>query len=199
MPDLAFKGLIFDMDGTLTVPTLDFKAMREEIGLAGGDLAAEVLALPGPQQRRAWAIIERHERAALDRLTLQDGCAEFLAECRRRAIRLGLLTRNAAPSVHELCRRFGLTFDAVVTRDFPFIKPHPEPVLHIVRQWGLAPGDVLMVGDYVHDITCGRAAGTKTCFFHNPGFPDWGRQADFTVSSMKEIARIAFGAAANAP
>ena len=186
----VFKGLIFDMDGTLTVPTLDFAAMREEIGIPDGDLAHAILEMPEPERSRAWGIIERHERQALDRLKLQDGCAEFLAECRRRSIRLGLLTRNAPSIVEELCRRFGLTFDAVLTRDFPFIKPHPEPILHILRQWGLPPHEVLMVGDYVHDITCGREAGTRTCFFHNPGSQDWGRDADFTVNSLKELAQI---------
>lgn len=40
MPTLPFQAVIFDMDDTLTVPTLDSLA-------------------PG-EQNRAWAIIERH-------------------------------------------------------------------------------------------------------------------------------------------
>jgi HAD superfamily hydrolase (TIGR01509 family) len=188
-----FRGLIFDMDGTLTVPTLDFKAIRLEIGISGGDLATQILQWPQERQRAAWAIIERHEREALTRLQLQKGCAALLRKCRRHAVKLGLVTRNAPFSVRELCRRFRLRFDAVLTREFQFMKPHPGPVLHILAQWDLPPKAVLVVGDYIHDLECGRSAGTPTCFYRNPGFPDWSESADFTVASMSGLDRLVFG------
>lgn len=187
MDGLPYKGLIFDMDGTLTVPTLDFSAMRREIGIASGDIAHAVLKMPEAEQRRAWSIIEAHERRAVENLKLQDGCAAVLGRSRERGLKVGILTRNARYSVDQLCLRFGLSFDAVVTREFEQIKPHPAPVLHILKQWGMRPAEALVIGDYIHDVEAGRAAGTRTCFYHNAGFPDWGAEADFKVSSMGEL------------
>ena len=186
----AFTGIIFDMDGTLTVPTLDFAAMRREIGVEAGDLVTHITQLPPPHRKQAWAVIERHEEQAIATMQLQDGAQELLHHCRKRNLKLGLVTRNAQRSVDALCKMCGITFDAVVTREFPFLKPHPEPVLHIARQWDMAPENVLVVGDYLYDIESGRAAGTRTCFFRNPGTTDFSAEADYTVDSMEELGRV---------
>lgn len=188
-----YKALIFDMDGTITRPSLDFQVIRREIGHAiEGDLARGIEALPSAEQTRAWTIIEAHEEEARHKQELQPGAAQFLAECRRNLVKLGLVTRNVQRSVDHLCARFDLQFDAVLTREFPFLKPDPAPVLQILQEWGLAPADALMVGDYLHDIDCGRAAGTDTCFFHNPGTPFWGAHANHVVQSMTELRALVF-------
>lgn len=186
----TFSGIVFDMDGTLTRPALDFGAIRRETGLGSGDLAHQIQFLPPARQREAWAIIERHESEAMQGQALQDGAAALLAACRDRGIKLGIATRNVRASVDHLCARFGLHFDAVVTREFPCMKPDPAVILHILEAWRLPAAAVLTVGDYVHDLQCGRAAGTATCFFQNPGHPDYGHEADFVVSSMAGLAAI---------
>jgi HAD superfamily hydrolase (TIGR01549 family) len=193
MNGARFEGIIFDMDGTLTVPVLDFAAMRRELGLPSGDLAHEINRLPAIRQRDAWAVVDRHEAAALDNLRLQEGAADLLHRCAAAGLRLGLLTRNQRSSVEHMCRVHALTFDAVVTREFAEIKPHPAPAQHILRQWSLDPHTVLMVGDYVHDIECGRRAGTRTCFFQNPGATFHGEGADHVVASMRELGLVIFG------
>jgi HAD superfamily hydrolase (TIGR01549 family) len=191
-----FRGLIFDMDGTLTLPALDFPAIRHETGIVAGDLVEEIAKLPPEARQRAWAVVEAHEARALDRLRLQEGARELLQRCRREAVRLGIVTRNLSRSVEALCRACGLRFDAVVTREFPLVKPHPGPVLHILEQWGVPPAEVLMIGDYVYDIASGRAAGTPTCYFHNAGAVFYGEDADFAVGSMAELERLVFPAGA---
>ena len=187
MKSQTYKAIIFDMDGTLTKPVLDFRIIRQEIGLPEGDIAHEITKLSPEDQTRAWLIIEEHERQAEEKQTLQDGTAELLTHCRAANIRLGLITRNIQRSVDILCQKFDLQFDSVITREFPHIKPHPAPILHMLEAWNIAPKDTLMVGDYIHDIECGRAAGTATCFFLNAGSRDYGSHADFTVSSMTEL------------
>ena len=187
---LPFSGLIFDMDGTLTKPVIDFGAMRRDLAIPSGDIASVVLSWPPEKQAWAWEIIRGHEEIALEKMALQDGCAGLLGACRARGLKLGVVTRNSKESTQHLCERFGLQFDTVVTREFPWIKPHPGPVLHILEQWQAQAGRVMMIGDYIHDIECGHAAGVKTCFFHNPGFPDWSQAADYTVHTMAELARI---------
>jgi pyrophosphatase PpaX len=41
-------------------------------------------------------------------------------------------------------------------------KPHPEPVLTALNRLGYAPHEALFVGDSVHDIEAGNAAGVET-------------------------------------
>jgi len=190
MAEQRYQAVIFDMDGTITRPVLDFREIRKEIGLPEGDIAKEIAKLPSPERERAWAIIEGHERDAEDQQQLQDGAKAVLDRCRAGDMRMGLITRNVRRSVDTLCRKFDLSFDYVITREFPHLKPHPAPILHMLEKWGIAPGDTLMVGDYIHDIECGLAAGTDTCYFLNPGRTDFGKDATFTVHSMPELEAI---------
>ena len=40
------RGVIFDLDGTLTVPTLDFDAIRADIGAGDGPILEYLQGLP---------------------------------------------------------------------------------------------------------------------------------------------------------
>lgn len=196
MPDTShsmFRGVVFDMDGTLTVPCLDFGEIRAEIGVPDGDdLAVQIAEMIPADQRRAWAIVKRHEALAIENHHLQAGCRDLLQRCRQSGIRLGVVTRNVEHSVKQLCGRFGLEFDTILTREFKHMKPHPGPLLHILEQWHLDAADVLMVGDYIHDIQCGAAAGTRTCYFRNPGRSCVGACPDYVVGSMAELDAVLF-------
>lgn len=187
---MAFKAVIFDMDGTLTVPVLDFDAMRAELGIAQGDLATVIGAWPRERRAAAWAVIERHEHEARLAMEIQPGAVELVQGLDRAGVRLGILTRNLVESVAHLCDTFGLRFDRVIDRTYGVMKPDPRPVLDMLAAWQVAPTDALVVGDYVHDIECGRRAGAWTCFVHNAGTPDFGAGADFTVTSLAQVADI---------
>ncbi len=189
----SFRGVIFDMDGTITKPVLDFGVIRQETGILKGDLIDEIDRLDPAERAKAWAVVERHETAALEQVELQDGAADLLARCRRAGLKTGLLTRNLRKSADSICRRFGLEFDAVVTREQRPVKPHPDAVVRMLEQWRLPGAAVLVVGDYIHDIECGRTAGCRTCFFQNPGKPFLGEGADHVVSSMAVLAGIILG------
>ena len=190
MNTARFRALIFDLDGTLTLPSLDFRLIRQEIGISRGDLVTEIGKLPPAEREQAWAVVRRHEEEAMRNQTLQDGTSALLERCRRERIRVGVVTRNERQSIDHLCLKYGLTFDAAVSREFPHVKPHPGPVLHMLELWQIAPGEALVIGDYLYDIDCGRAAGTKTCFFQNQGSPFYGQNADYVVGSMKELAEV---------
>ena len=56
------KGVIFDMDGTLTLPILDFLAMKKRIGIPPeADILPTVLRMPQKERERALKIIEECE------------------------------------------------------------------------------------------------------------------------------------------
>ena len=54
-------------------------------------------------------------------------------------------------------------FETIVTCDSCMRhKPHPEPVLTALERLGYEPEEALFVGDSVHDIEAGNAAGVET-------------------------------------
>jgi hypothetical protein len=82
----TLRGVVFDMDGTLTVPVIDFPAMYREVlggeaayaaARAAGGGAVDILHCIeswGPdEQRRAYEAIARFERDGLDRLQIMPG------------------------------------------------------------------------------------------------------------------------------
>ena len=63
----VLKGVIFDMDGTLTVPTLNFLEMKRRIGLSSeADILPTVQQMPKEEMERAMKIIEECEAEGTD-------------------------------------------------------------------------------------------------------------------------------------
>ncbi|KAH7433383.1 hypothetical protein KP509_07G066800 [Ceratopteris richardii] len=83
----TLRGVIFDMDGTLTVPVIDFAKMyREVLGpnhpriVAGSpiDILHEIQEWPTDKQRVAYQVITRHEQEAHERLQIMPGRSRSL-------------------------------------------------------------------------------------------------------------------------
>jgi HAD superfamily hydrolase (TIGR01549 family) len=193
MTEPRYKGLIFDMDGTLTVPQIDFNRIRIELGVeSGGDLAEIIESWPEPRRTQAWELIERYEEEVMASNILQPGVEVALKKFCDAGIMLGIITRNTYKSSNALLRRLEVQFNIVLTREFPHIKPAPEPVLHILDAWKIRPEECMMIGDYIHDIQAAKAAGAIACYFKNPGAKHWDEDADFTVSSYTELEELVF-------
>jgi HAD superfamily hydrolase (TIGR01509 family) len=186
------RAVIFDLDGTLTEPLLDFDAMRAEIGLPAGPILEQLALADAATQARAEEILRRHEREAIARATLADGCAELLAHLASREIPAAILTRNIREVVDTFVASFGFDFAAVYTREDGPHKPSPAGVFALCERMGVAPAETSMVGDYKFDILAGRAAGCSTVLVtstHTPGpdeLSDWG-PPDVVVASLREL------------
>ena len=183
-------AVIFDFDGTLTRPHLDFDAIRAEIGVSGPIL--EAMALLAPSERnRAESILLRHEWDAARHAELQDGAAEVLADVREMGFSTAILTRNAREPVAHVLTTFGMRVDALRTREDGAIKPSAEPVLALCRQLNASPTESWVVGDFLFDILSGRAAGARTVLMigdsARPAFAD---QADHVIRSLLELPSI---------
>jgi HAD superfamily hydrolase (TIGR01509 family) len=182
------KGVVFDMDGTLTDSPLDFNVIRAECGVPQGQPILEFLrGAAEPERRRAEAILDRHERRAAEDCTLREGAREVTEELLRRGLKTALLTRNSAESVQTVLRRFGLRFSLWLSREDAEPKPSPQPVLKIARAFGLAPAELLVVGDYIFDVEAGKAAGARTAFVkaRNGVPPPAG--ADVVIVDLREL------------
>ena len=189
---MRFFCVIFDMDGTLTVPAIDFAAVRRDLGMPTGDILLEMAKWSEERRAEAMKVIERYESAVTDATEIQEGCADFLLKLRRRDCKTAILTRNSRKSADAFLEKIGIPFDVVLTREHPHVKPSPKPVLDILDQCRVEPDKTLVVGDYVHDLEAGSTAGAATCFFQNPGATSYAEFADFTVASYKELESLVF-------
>jgi hypothetical protein len=91
-PQLA--GIIFDVDGTLTMPQRwMFTKMREALGIdSKTDILHHVASLP----ENSWAmeLVEAVEREAMMKMEPSKGLLELMGYLENRRIRKGILTRN---------------------------------------------------------------------------------------------------------
>jgi len=186
------RAVIFDLDGTLTEPILDFDAIRAEIGLRSGLPILEQLESLQPAQRaRAEEIMVRHERDAIARATLSDGCADLLGHLAAMEVPISILTRNVREVVDTFARAFAFRFHAVFTREDGPPKPSPAGALALCRSMSVAPADTLSVGDYKFDVIAGRSAGCRTALVSRERLTDaelidWG-SPDMVIQSLREL------------
>jgi len=74
----SIKGVIFDMDGTMTIPVLDFHEMRRRAGITEGQDILVALETMEPERRaEAVRVIEEMELDAGRRIALQPGLLEL--------------------------------------------------------------------------------------------------------------------------
>lgn len=91
--------------------------------------------------------------------------APFMAGLRARGLRLGIATNDAEAPAHRHLGRAGIAdhFDFVAGFDSGHgAKPGPGQLLAFCAATGLDPAQVAMVGDSLHDMHAGRAAGMLT-------------------------------------
>jgi HAD superfamily hydrolase (TIGR01509 family) len=183
---LKIKGIIVDMDGTITKFNLDFMSIRrralaelermnlrtrdmdDKFGLwvILGKLKEKVdLAAYREIRRMIYNMIEETELKAATEVTIYPGAVDTLQKLRSQSMKIGLVTNNGRKGTDLTLSRFGLTglFDIVVTRDDCVdMKPDPEPVLKVLEGLNLKASEVVMVGDGVIDILGARAAGVQS-------------------------------------
>ncbi|MBN2211744.1 MAG: HAD-IA family hydrolase [Sedimentisphaerales bacterium] len=187
-------AILFDLDGTLTVPCLDFAAMKEEMGIAEGYILEEMKRMSPAQRAHAEQVLDRHEEQAARTSQLNPGAAETLERLRREGRKIGLITRNCRASVKTISQIHGLVFDAVITREDGAAKPAPDPVLRACQLLDVAPDEAIMVGDYLHDMQAGKTAGTYTVLLStHPNHRDYHGWADFVINRLEELHRIIEG------
>ena len=181
------KAFIFDLDGTLTVPELDFAAIRAEMGIAEGPTLEELDALAPAQAEAARKVLEAHEERAAINSALQPGARELLDELRRRNLHTAILTRNSRQSLDTVINNLRLAVTETLSREEAPVKPSPEPVLLLCRRLGAEPANTLLTGDYIFDIEAANRAGAVSVLLLNQNNSRFSEQADLKISQLREI------------
>jgi len=190
---MPIRAVIFDLDGTITQPYFDFDAIREEIGLCrdGGPILEAMEGMTAQQRQRAEAILHAHEERAVAASQLNPGAKETISALLKRGIRVGILTRNKKHNAQMVAAKHGLDFDAIVGREDGPVKPDAFGVRHLCDRFGVDPAETLLVGDYLFDLLCARAAGAVPVLIANHHQAnDFADHADFQIEALTEILQI---------
>jgi pyrophosphatase PpaX len=104
---------------------------------------------------------EHHNRL----VTAYRGLHDAVVALRGRGYILGVVTSKSARAARREIEQFGfadLLSVTVFLEDTTRHKPGPEPLLEAARRGDFEPARGLYVGDSIHDIAAGRAAGMRT-------------------------------------
>jgi HAD superfamily hydrolase (TIGR01509 family) len=190
---MSIRAVIFDLDGTITRPYFDFDAIRQEIGLArdSGPLLESMEKMTPQQRQKAEKILYKHEEKAVIESKLNKGAKKTLSTLRKAGIHIGVLTRNKRDNAHAIARKHNLKFDAVIGREEGPVKPDAFGVLQLCRQFGVEPAETLLVGDYLYDLLCAKAAGACAVLLTNHRqADDFAEHADFCIENITKILEI---------
>jgi pyrophosphatase PpaX len=175
----AYRGVIFDMDGTLTrTNELIFAAFNyiAERYLNSSLTPDEIIRMFGPPEDHAILTMvgdaryesalkdlydfyrEHHDRMA----RLYDGMFDTLSLLHRGGVSLGIFTGKGRVTTDITLRAFQIEkyFSSVVTgHDVDKHKPSGEGILRALEQMGIGKEDAVMIGDSVSDVTASHEAG----------------------------------------
>ena len=185
MPITDVRAVLFDFDGTLVQPAIDFGLMRRKVlevvarfGFDPAPLAAgyvlETVALVRArleadagraaefEQQAQQAILEVELEAA-ERTEPYPRVPAMLHTLAARGYRVSIVTRNARQVVERILARAPLEHALLLTRDdVPHVKPDPRHLLAALNALGVAPVQGLMCGDHPMDVLAGQRAGMRT-------------------------------------
>ena len=218
---LRVKAVTIDLDGTLadTIPDLAVAAnlmlrelgraelplerIRDFVGKGIPKLVERSLAgavdgtAPAELMARALPVFERHYAGVNGRHSvLYPGVEEGLRALRSMQMPLACVTNKSGRFTQPLLEQLGIAgyFEQVVAGDtLPQKKPDPAQLLHACRAFGIAPGEMLMIGDSVNDAQAARAAGCPVfcvTYGYNEGQDVRTLDVDAIVASLIEAKRL---------
>ena len=215
-----YKGVFFDLDGTLADTAPDLVAATNQLLIARNLMPKQYAVLRPCASAGARGLIggafgidpehpdfislrdeffENYEKALYINSVLFEGMDHVLKQLDDAKIPWGIVTNKSERFTNPLTDLMGLRQRAISTVSgdtTAYSKPHPEPILHAARVANIDPSRSLYVGDDIRDIVAGKAAGMKTiaAAYGYCGCEEppeaWG--ADYLVRHPKELLEIIF-------
>ena len=214
-----FKGIIFDLDGTLldTIETIayygnttlekfgfksiDTKKYNYMAGLGAKHLVKSMLSESGSEDEEVFerVFLDYNKSYNVDPLyktEVYDGINELICNAKKHDMKLAVLSNKPHEATVDVINNFfdNGTFDICFgAREGVPLKPDPTPAIAVANKLGLSPEECIYVGDTDVDMKTGKGAG-----FYTVGVL-WGfrdRQeleengADIIVSRPEEIADL---------
>jgi phosphoglycolate phosphatase len=176
-----YELLVFDWDGTLFDST---GLITESIQRAAADLELPVptramashviglglndalrMAVPSIKSEQIPMLVDRYRHHYVGReseVTLFEGIRPMLENLARGGVRLAVATGKNRIGLSRVLKSSGLgyLFEATRCADEGEPKPHPWMLRDLGDETGVAPEQMLMVGDTTHDLGMAQAAGS---------------------------------------
>lgn len=200
-PDLAEAAN--RMLAELQLPPVTEAVLKTYIGNGVGRLIKRVLACDMDAEpdaalfTKALPVYEKHyaDVVSLDSRPYP-GVVDGLDLLKRAGYRLACITNKAERFTLPLLRDTGLLdyFELVVAGDtLPRKKPDPLPLLYACEKFGVAPNQMLLIGDSLNDTQAARAAGCYVfCvpYGYNRGRDVSELDLDAVVDTLAEATRL---------
>lgn len=195
---MLIKGILFDFDGTLTVPgAINFLEIKASLGCPPEIPILEFIeTLDKNEQHKAYGFLDSHEEEAARISFPAPGSEDVIRELKKKGLPLGIITRNSLNAVLLALKNFDhITADdfaIILTRDDGTPKPDPAGVVIAAQKMGIVTEELLLVGDFSLDIMAGHAAGARTVLIvHDttriiPPHPE----PDYTIHHLRELLPI---------
>ena len=119
--------------------------------------------------------------------------ADTLGALHAKGLPLALVTNKPTPFVAPILASLDIAkyFTVVIGGDdVKYKKPHPEPLLLVAEKLGLAPAELLFVGDSRNDIQAAKAAGCSSIgltYGYNYGEPISLSEPDYIFDQFNEL------------
>jgi phosphoglycolate phosphatase len=211
---LDISAIVIDLDGTLlhTAPELAEAANRMLRDMGRPAVSQDLLmsyigngiswlvkrALTGDMHAepdtdlydKALPIFEKHYTELLLQSKPFSGVIQGLDALKAAGFRLGCITNKVARYTEPLLKGIGLAhyFEFVLSGDtLPEKKPHPLPLLHSAKFFGVPIEKLLLIGDSLNDAVAARAAGCPVfCvpYGYNHGEPVDGLDLDAVIADL---------------
>ncbi|MCX6649951.1 MAG: HAD hydrolase-like protein [Candidatus Bathyarchaeota archaeon] len=183
-----YKGIVFDLDGTLVNSEVDFVKMKnnmikviEEHGAPRGVLTPKMTTVVvlehaekyweeqgKPEKERQelrdemTRLMDQGELEAVDTLTAITGAKDAVHRLKKMGYRLAILTRSHHEYAVKALEKTGMIgdFELILGRgETPQPKPYAEAMIHAAKLMKLKLGELFLVGDHHIDSTCAVNAG----------------------------------------
>jgi phosphoglycolate phosphatase len=158
-----------------------------------GDMHAEPVA---SLYEQALPIFEQHYNELLLQSKPFEGVIAGLDAMKAAGFRLGCITNKVKRYTEPLLEGLGLAhyFEIVLSGDsLPEKKPHPLPLQHAAKFFGVPVEKVLLIGDSLNDSVAARAAGCPiVCvpYGYNHGEPVDKLDLDAVIDTLPDVIKL---------
>ena len=207
--ELPFKGVIFDMDGTLIASTeADFLAWKSTftdygreltydtyfpmLGMKSQDVIKKILKLNGEEVDQALSRKMAHFEEIINMNGIEPipHAEDLLKKLHHLPIKIALATSSRKMKMKLVMKKLDFLkyFDEAVTgEEVHNSKPHPDIFLLAAKKLNLPPEDCVVVEDAASGVTAAKSAGMKCIAITTTHNKAQLEHADVVIDTFEEI------------